>query len=333
MTKYIWTALTAVAIVVAAVVAIVGISPVWTIAAAAVALLSLAMLVRSLMLPLRTIRNGMDLLRGQDFASTLRKVGQSDADEMVELYNALIGNMKAERLKNIEQADFLGKLIDASPMGIAICDFDGRIIEANSSFRRMETATVAAALDSLAPGQNVTVRQGDPQVLRCICGYFMDRGFRRTFYMVERLTDEVIKAETAVFNKIVRTMSHEVNNTMGGVVSVLETLADIHAAEPDVRQTLDSCVESCKALGEFMSGYSSVVKLPDASLKPVMPADMVAGELPFLQKLCPAYITIVVECRGATETVLADSALMHRVFTNAVKNAVESIGTRLGVLY
>ncbi len=135
MTKYIWTALTAVAIVVAAVVAIIGISPVWTIAAAAVALLSLAMLVRSLMLPLRTIRNGMDLLRGQDFASTLRKVGQSDADEMVELYNALIGNMKAERLKNIEQADFLGKLIDASPMGIAICDFDGRIIEANSSFR------------------------------------------------------------------------------------------------------------------------------------------------------------------------------------------------------
>lgn len=330
MTKYIWTALTAIAIVVAAVVAIVGISPVWTIAAAAVALLSLAMLVRSLMLPLRTIRNGMDLLRGQDFASTLRKVGQSDADEMVELYNALIGNMKAERLKNIEQADFLGKLIDASPMGIAICDFDGRIIEANSSFRRMETATVAAALDSLAPGQNVTVRQGDPQVLRCICGYFMDRGFRRTFYMVERLTDEVIKAETAVFNKIVRTMSHEVNNTMGGVVSVLETLADIHAAEPDVRQTLDSCVESCKALGEFMSGYSSVVKLPDASLKPVMPADMVAGELPFLQKLCPANITIVVECRGATETVLADSALMHRVFTNAVKNAVESIGTRPG---
>lgn len=76
---------------------------------------------------MNAIRSGMDLLRCQDFASRLRKVGQKDADEVVALYNSVMSNMKAERLKNLEQDSFLSKLIEASPMGIAICKLDGSI--------------------------------------------------------------------------------------------------------------------------------------------------------------------------------------------------------------
>lgn len=73
----------------------------------------------------------------------------------------------------------------------------------------------------------------------------MDRGFRRPFFLVERLTDEILEAETAVFTKIVRTMSHEVNNTLGGVVSVLETLAALHSDDDGISAAIGSCCDSC----------------------------------------------------------------------------------------
>ena len=62
----------------------------------------------------------------------------------------------------------------------------------------------------------------------------MDSGFRRRFYLVELMTEEILKAEKQMFNKIVRTIGHEVNNTMGSVVSVFDTLRLMHQSDPDL---------------------------------------------------------------------------------------------------
>lgn len=290
------------------------------------ALVLLLLIWRSLALQLRTIRTGMDLLRTRDFASRLRHVGVPQADAMVDLYNSLMENMKSERLRASEQHLFLSKLIEASPMGVAICDFDGRVESENEAYRRMATPRVVATLHSLAEGEASTLRSGT-QVVRCSKGYFMDRGFRRPFFLVERLTDEILRAETDMFHKMVRTVSHEVNNTLGGVISTLDTLGAIHAAEPDVADVIAGCSESCTALGDFVKSYADVAKLPDPDLKATNLAAFVGDMLPFLRSMCGRRIAVECEVIGDKVTVAADTTLLHRVVVNAVKNAAESIGS------
>ena len=208
-------------------------------AAVALGIAGLLLYRRSTAATLRAIRNGMDLLRSQDFASALRRTGIKDADEVVALFNSLMATMKAERLKNQEQNAFLAKLIEASPMGVALCDLDGNIIDSNGPFRELAAdAAVAETLADLDDGEQRTVRPGGSQVLRCSRMHFMDRGFRRRFYLIERITDEIVRSETELFHRIVRTMGHEVNNTLGGVVSVLETLQAIHADEEFIADTI-----------------------------------------------------------------------------------------------
>lgn len=279
---------------------------------------------------IRAVRNGMDLLRSQDFASALRRTGIKDADEVVVLFNSLMATMKAERLKNEEQNAFLAKLIEASPMGVALCDFDGKIIDSNGPFRELAAdAAVAATLADLGDGEQRTVRPGGSQVLRCSRMHFMDRGFRRRFYLIERITDEIVRSETELFHRIVRTMGHEVNNTLGGVVSVLETLQTIHADDEFIADTIGSCLGSCLALTAFVKAYSDVVKLPEAELQPTDIGDFVRDCAGFLASMCPSGITLRTETEGCA-TVGLDPMLMERVMVNGVKNAVESIGERTG---
>ncbi len=242
-----------------------GITWKWTVGLSAAALVVAVLFIYSVLTPLRAVENGMYLLREQDFSSRLRPTGQADADKVVELYNRLIDSMKAERLKNLEQNRFLQLVVDASPLGIAICDFGGDIVQTNSAWDGMQSPQLDKAIADVNDGDTATVRLADALIVRISKLWFMDAGFRRRFIIVERLTEEIAAAEKQMFNKIVRTIGHEVNNSLGSVISVLETLQEIHADDALEFSTIESSRNSCINLVSFVRGYADIVKLPPAS--------------------------------------------------------------------
>lgn len=302
----------------------------WIVVAAIIVITTFVLAYNAVAKPLHTVQNGIYLLREQDFSSRLREVGQADADKVVHLFNDLMGTMKAERLKNLEQNDFLQKVIQVSPMGIAICNFDGQIIETNPAFENMSSNEMRTVLASLTDGESKVFRAGQSQIFRCTRSYFMERGFKRSFYQVERLTDEILKAETAIFSKIVRTMGHEVNNTLGSVTSVLQSLEDMHVDDEFITATIHSSIESCNKLGLFVKGYADVVKLPQAQLVRTDMNVLVSEALPGLRHLAPTNITVSANLYERPVYAHIDAMLFERVLVNIVKNAVDSIGTRPG---
>lgn len=86
--------------------------------------------------PLDTISSGMELLSVQDFSTRLAPVGQYESDRIVDLFNRMMDRLKDEKLRISEQHRFLNLLIDASPMGVVIEDFDGHITLANEAALR-----------------------------------------------------------------------------------------------------------------------------------------------------------------------------------------------------
>lgn len=193
--------------------------------------------------PMETIGNGMDLLREQDFSSRLGYVGQKDADRVVDTFNKMMDQLKDEKLRIREQNRFLDLLMDSSPMGVIITDFDGKITVVNPSACGMlgveGDAVAGLSLGEISDGQlpqvlsvmekgtSHTVRTEDGNIYKCTRASFMDRGFSHPFYLIEQMTEELHRAETKAYGQVIRMISHEVNNSMAGVASSMDTVREI----------------------------------------------------------------------------------------------------------
>lgn len=300
----------------------------WLVAALGAALIAAVILLwRAVRLPLNAVQNGIYLLRSQDFASRISPPGQYDADRVAELFNHMMDTLKAERLKNREQELLLSKLIEVSSTGIAICNLDGEIVQTNHAYRQMADAQVQSVIDSLPDDSSRTVRRPDGRVYSVRRLWFMDSGFRRRFYVVYPLTDEIVNAERQVYNKMVRTIGHEVNNTLGSTMSVLESLGQGHGQGSLERLAVDSSLRSCGRLVDFVQRYAQLTKLPEPDFQLLDLVDAVRVSLPQLQYMAAATTRLEL-ISEASERVNLDPALIERVLINLIKNAAESVGDR-----
>lgn len=87
--------------------------------------------------PLNIIGNGMELLKEQDFSSRLSRVGQKEADRIVDIFNKMMEQLKNERLHLREQNHFLDLLINASPMGVIMLNLDKEVLSVNPAAHKM----------------------------------------------------------------------------------------------------------------------------------------------------------------------------------------------------
>ena len=253
-----------------------------------VTLLFLIYFYQKVVKPIRSIGNGMELLREQDFSSRLSPVGQKDADRIVQVFNRMMEQLKDERLRLREQNHFLDLLISASPMGVIILDFDDHISMLNQAAVRFMGYTapeeltgkkieelnspLAEELNRIARNKTETIRLSDSMIYRCSRLSFVDRGFAHPFILIESLTSEVVKAEKKAYEKVIRMIAHEVNNTVAGITSTLESVSDaLQDTEDsdDLREVMQVCVERCYSMSRFITNFADVVKIPDAQLQTV----------------------------------------------------------------
>ncbi len=81
-------------------------------------------------------------------------------------------------------------------------------------------------------------------------GTFVDRGFRRSFFLLEELTEELRQSEKAAYEKLIRMLSHEVNNTVGASNSLLNSCLTLrHAAPADDRPRLRARASASSSRG------------------------------------------------------------------------------------
>lgn len=306
----------------------------------AIVIVMLALLYRSVVSPMATLATGVDLVREQDFNSRLVKVGQADADRLVDIFNRMMDRIKEERLGKEEKNLFLEQLIEASPSGIVILDFDGKVVRGNPVATRLLGLDAAAAgkhisefrgeiwqaIMSVKDGKSATVRMSDNHIFRISRLWFVDRGFQRPFIVIDLLTDEMHRAEKEAYGKVIRMIAHEVNNSMAGVKSILETLGEMLGEDENLREILGSCRDRCVDMSRFITSYADVVKLPDPTLLPMELNTFVARHLHFLEGMVPADsgIKIIFEESSEPAEILADEVLLGQVLVNVVKNAIES---------
>ena len=308
-------------------------------------LIYLTFFYRKIVKPLNTIGSGMELLREQDFSSRLSPVGQYEADRVVNIFNRMMEQLKNERLRLREQNNFLDLLIKASPMGVIITSLDEDLSELNPMALKMLgvrledvqgkkmkeiDSPLAVELANLPKGETVTVRLNDSNIYRCTHSSFIDRGFQHPFYLVETLTDEVMKAEKKAYEKVIRMIAHEVNNTTAGITSTLDTveqaLSESEGME-DICDVMRVCTERCFSMSHFITRFADVVKIPEPRFTPTNLNDLAFTCKRFMEGMCnDRNIRLQLICDESLDDVKLDASLFEQVLVNIIKNAAESIG-------
>ena len=300
---------------------------------------------RKVVKPLDTIANGMDLLREQDFSSRLKSVGQLEADRIVDIFNRMMQQLKEERLRLREQNHFLDLLISVSPMGVVILTFDGKVSMANKAalkFLEVDTeedmlnkgmedlkTPLAEEMSRLPKDTTETIRLSDSHIYRCSRLSFVDRGFAHPFFLIESLTSEVMKAEKKAYEKVIRMIAHEVNNSVAGITSTLDTVDDALQTmddTDDLREVMKVCVERGYSLSRFITRFADVVKIPEPQLEEVRLNDRISACERFLENICQDHqVDLRMDLCEENPWVKIDTSLFEQVLINMVKNSVESI--------
>jgi nitrogen fixation/metabolism regulation signal transduction histidine kinase len=324
----------------------------WLLAVEIVFAVSLAIGIR---LSRDTFRNlgfaaeGLRLIRDEEFTSRFREVGQPEIDELIGVYNRMVDHLREERVRLAEQHHFLSQVLQASPSGIVVLDFDQRIATMNPAAERLLDVTgagvagrrldsldspLAAALAALEPGQARVVGLRGARRVKCQHGTFIDRGFARSFVLVEELTEELRQSERAAYEKLIRVMSHEVNNTVAASNSLLHSSLTYAAqldegSRHDFTQAIGIVIERTAQLNAFMRGFADVYRLPPPLLQPTDLVGVLEGIVRLLSAQPDAAgVTWRWDLEQPAVWIPMDRGQMEQALLNVVKNAVEAVGGR-----
>jgi two-component system nitrogen regulation sensor histidine kinase NtrY len=307
---------------------------------------------RSLIKPVKMISSGIENIKDKDFATTLNKVGQRDMDKLIDVYNKMIAQLRHERILHQEQNLFLDKLIEASPSAIIILDFDGKITGINKSAEHLlgekkETLhsrklnevknSFINELSSINDGESKIIKQSGINVIKAQKAHFMDRGSKHHFIILQELTEEILKAEKKSYDKIIRMMSHEINNSIGAINSILNSFRNysVQLNGEDVNDfdnAINVAVERNIKLNKFMSNFADVVRIPPPNKQKYSINKLLFDVIALMHPICiEKEIALQFDSSGKEIFVDLDAQQMEQVIVNIVKNSIESI-ERNGVI-
>ena len=312
----------------------------WTLVAAAFAV-SVAVIARlrsRMVLRLKTLSNLVSALREGDYSVRGRDADRDDpVGEVAWEVNALGEQLRSGRLGELEASALLGQVLEE--IDVAIFAFDGagllRLVN-RAGARLLQRAPsqllgrdagslgMAGLLDGETP-RRVDENfggQGGPYELRR--SQFRREGLPHTLVVLADLRRVVREEERAAWQRIVRVLSHEINNSLAPIQSIAASLqavlgrGDPSAWVDDVRSGLTVVARRSEALSRFLAAYARLAKLPPPTLAPVsVPA--------LVQRVTALDRTRGVRVvPGPAAWIRGDADQLEQLLINLLKNAVEA---------
>lgn len=288
-----------------------------------------------LIAPITYLKEGINAIKSRDFNVKFLPTGKKEMDELIDVYNQMIDELRKERTKQEEQHFFLEKLINTSPTGIVVLDYDHEIKQINPKATVIFEKGKELFLEEISRipvGSAKVIKIGGFNSYKVQKSHFIDRGFARVFILIEEFTAEIFEAEKNVYGKVIRMMAHEVNNTVGPVNSIINLALgteDLWLLEDKelLKNAMQVAVDRNQNLNLFMRNFADLVKLPPVNKQQIDIVQLLRSVAGFMEiKAKENGITFKFYLPETPLFISADIQQLEQALINIVKNGIEAIG-------
>jgi two-component system nitrogen regulation sensor histidine kinase NtrY len=289
--------------------------------------------------PLRTLSNLLGALREGDYSLRLRGARLDDAlGDVIWEANALAQLLREQRLGTLEATALLRKVM--ARIDVAMFGFDShqRLHLVNDSGKRLlgrideellgshvSDLGLAQCLEGETPRVLDVTFPGGSGRWELRRGSYRDKGVSHQLVFLSDLTRTLHEEERRAWQRLIRTVRHEVNNSLTPIQSVAHSLRAIVSRRPlptdwqeDVKAGLELIAERSESLDRFIGAYSRLMHLPQPSFSQVDVAQLlrrVAGVETRME------VTVV---PGPDLRIQGDRDQLEQLLINVVANAVDA---------
>lgn len=289
--------------------------------------------------PFATIADMLGAIREGDFS--IRARVSDDGDTLSLAYreiNALEEVLREQRLGAVEATETLRKVLEEIDIAVFAFDSEGVLRIVNRAGERLlgrpahrlrgKSAEELRLADQLVGTTPRTVDLSFPggsgrwELRRSIV---RQEGYPLRLLALSDLSRALREEERKAWQRIIRVLSHEINNSLAPIKSISGSLRSLLKRSrlpaemgDDVEQGLAVISSRAEALGRFMASYATLTRLPTPELAPVS----VGGLVRIVADLETRLPVEVVAGRQVSCPVDADQ--LQQALINLVKNAVEA---------
>jgi len=287
--------------------------------------------------PLQTLLNVLGAMRQGDFSFRVREPKEDTTlGNVYRELNDLSELLLQQRLGSMEALALLRAVM--AEIDVAVFAFDGehrlRLVNrageallGSTRERLLGMSAVEVGLEEALKGEGqrlvdlvVAGRTGRFEIRR---GPFRQGGRPHELLVISDLTRPLREEERRAWQKLVRVLGHEINNSLAPIRSLSESLSGIIELQgedwkEDVRQGLGIIASRAQGLGSFMDAYTRLAKLPEPKLGRVRPGPLLR-RIAALEQRRPVRVD-----EGPELEIAADEDQLAQALINLIRNAAEA---------
>ena len=286
----------------------------------------------------RALAGTVSSYKDGDFAFSLAWDRDDELGELVRAHNALGDTLRHQREALVHRELLLDRMVQNTPVAMLLVDPTWHVVYANVAARqllgegrRLEGAMLPALLAAAPDALREAIARGgdglfavpaadgsDEQIYYLARSGFRLNGRAHELFILRHLTAELHREEVRTWKKVIRVISHELNNSLAPVASLAHSGRELVARgkyEP-LAVVFDTIEERARHLERFIVGYAEFAKLPAPRVESVAWAELVSR--------LRTQIAFEVEGALPEHPARADAAQLEQALVNLLRNAHES---------
>jgi two-component system, NtrC family, nitrogen regulation sensor histidine kinase NtrY len=295
--------------------------------------------------PLRTLANLLEAMREGDYSIRARDARSHDAlGEVMQQVNAMGATLRAQRLGAMEATTLLRKVMEEIDVAVFAFDEQHKLRLVNRAGEKLVGQPIERIMDAGADELGLAdCLEGEEQktiskTFRNVPGrwgihrsIFREGGRPHQLLVLTDLTRPLREEELQAWQRIVRVLGHEMNNSLTPIKSIAGSLARLLSRQPrpddwedDMKRGLDIVESRSEALSRFMGAYARLARLPRPKLEPM-------DVTPWVRRV------VVLETRlrahleeGPETSIRGDRDQLEQLLINLLRNAVDAALTTGG---
>lgn len=285
---------------------------------------------------IRAIDVGLQNFKDGDFSCSVAYEANDEFGELCDLYNATSEQLRNEKQWIYQRELMLDKVLQSSPDVLLLVNDQDKVVFSNYQARAffeqsysLEGYSFGALLNShpealkhaLLNNQQGLIsfakQSGEVNTWHISTGRFLLHNQPHILYILKQMTRELNRQEVTVWKKVIRVISHELNNSLGPISSLLHSGQILSEQKGDQRlervfKTIEDRIEH---LNQFVQGYGKFAKLPAPKLEAIQWTSMLVQ----LQQQYPFKLKM-----HEHVDLHADPIQLEQLLINLLKNAHES---------